>query len=265
MFGLAVALLTVTQDTFLFPYLDLSWNESIRDFFQTLPFPLFLLIIAVFIGKSLASSQIFILSASNFLRQPKLLIPYSRFIRALIYTAIETVSAVLVVLTSYLLFAPLFFLNPENTRFSLLANASLSIFLISTLLITVIKHLTLGYILLSPLRFRSSLNLAAGLFVRYRYFSALSFFSALLIMLLFTILGNLVILQYAFIGRYLPEVASETFVFTVLLFAGTFISVFLEVFWLNFFFILTNKNQKKEKVLPLTQKDLEGIPSTPFL
>jgi len=263
MFGLIVALLTVTQDTFLFPYLDLSRNESIQNFFQTLPFPLFLLIITVFIGKSLASSQIFILSASNFLRQPNLLIPYSRLIRALIYTAIETVSATLVILASYLLFTPLFFLNPENAHFSLLINASLSIFLITTLLVTVIKHLALGYILLSPLHFRSSLNLAVGLFVRYRYFSALSFFSALLIMLLFTILGNLVILQYAFIGRYLPEIASGAFIFTVLLFAGTFTSVFLEVFWLNFFFTLANKNQKKERVSPLTQKDLKEVPSTP--
>lgn len=262
--GLIISLLSIAHDTFLFPFSGILENEPLQDFLRTLPPSFFFLIGTIFIGKTFVSSQIFILSASDFFRKPRLLILRSRLTGALTYTAIETASLFLLTLTAYLLFTPLLHMRPESVPFSFLTNTSLSIFLLVTLCVTVIKRLTFGYVLLSPLRFPSSLHLSIKLFIRYRYFSATTFFSVLLIIILFTILENLVILQYAFIGRYLPDMLPEAFIFTALLFANTFISIFLEVFWLNFFLTVTNKNRKTKEPIRLLRKEFEEVPSVPF-
>lgn len=264
--GLLSALLTIAINSFLFPYVDRSQNESIKDLLQTLPHSLLLLIVTTFFCKTLLSSQIFILSASDFFRRSKLLTPRFRLSGALTYTTIETISAIPVILLSYFLFITLLSRSElAGTISPFIVNASLTLLFIVILSITILKHLVLGYRILSPLRLNSSLSLSGRLFIRYRHFSILSFFSVLFLSSLFTIFENLVILQYAFIGRYLQEIVPETFIFTVLLLANTFITIFLEVFWLNFFLIITNKDRGTEEPIPLLRKKLEEIPSTPSL
>lgn len=240
-------------------------QHGLSQLFSVFPPLLLLLLLPILLFQTLATSQIFLLSAADFLRRADLLYPRSRFTGALVYTSIEVLHALLILLALTLLFLPtLLQLEPASPLFFVVASLSLALFLMISVTSLIIKRLALGYLLLSPISLPSSFSLAWKIFLRYPYFSLLTFFLLLFVALLFTILENLVMLQSEFIGRYFSETASSGFVYTALLLANTFMSIFLEVFWLHFFLILTHKNrQVTVPALPLPRKELEECTPLP--
>ncbi|MBP7811377.1 MAG: hypothetical protein KA054_00845 [Candidatus Moranbacteria bacterium] len=256
--GLTAAILTLFTESILFSALGTSQEALSADSFRTLLSSVSLFVLLVLPVRAFASSQIFLLQSGDFFRRPDLLTPRTRFIGGCLYVATEILStSVFLGILYFILSVPLFNSESTNTPSPL----ATSILLGALFFITIIKRLTVGYLLLSPLRLRSSLTLSVRLFVRYRYFSMLAFFFVLFLTFLFTILENLVMLQYAFIGQHL--VLSGVFVYAVLLLANTLISILTEVFWLNFFLTLTNKSQKTTCLEPIIQKELSKAPLTP--
>ncbi len=263
-FGLIISLLVLWSFQFSLPETKLLKNGSLKDVLSLFSLPLLLLFLLIFFAQAFASSQIFLLSAAEFLRRPNILTPRSRLIKAFTYIGVEILGMIPIIVVLPTLFIPTFFHLDPTSLPSLLATSFLfSIFFIVTLFTTILKRLTIGYLILSPLGLRSSLHIAFQVFFRYRFFSVLSFFLVLLLTLLFTILENLVMLQSAFIGQYLSGIAPGVLMYSVLLLANTFMSVFTEVFWLHFFLTLTNKNQKVKDPLPLLHKQLEEVPLIP--
>ena len=263
-FGFLISIITLSLNSSLFPYTEALTNGFPENIFRIFS-PFFLAFILLgLLCKTLASSQIFILAASEFLQRPTLLTFRHRFRSAFVYAGIEIFYTLLLIFAFILLALPSISEKELAGPFSsIIINISLVIFFIIAIFTTIIKHLVVGYFFLSPIRLRSSLQLSTKLFVRYQYFSFFSFLFILLFSLLFTILENLVMLQYVFIERFLPGIAPETFIYTALLFAYTFVSVFSEVFWLHFFLLLTNKKQKSTNSLPLLQKELGEVSPIP--
>lgn len=263
-FGLFISVLALSTHNLSFFQTELFQNGSFREIFLSIPWPLILLLLTIFLTQTLTLSQIFILSASDFFRRPNLLTLHTRFTKALTYTGAEILGTLPIIGASPLLFIPsLLHLDPIHPLSFLLIGISLGIFVAITLFTIILKRLTIGYLILSPLHLRSSIHLAVKILLRYRSFSILSFFLILMLTLLFTILENLVMLQSAFIGQYLSGIAPVVCVYTVLLLANTFMSVFMEVFWLHFFLTLTNKNKKMVDPLPMLHEQLEEVPLIP--
>lgn len=261
-FGLTMAILTLLINSILFPFLETLQDGSVPDIFQGTLSPISLFILPALLCKTFAASQVFILQASHFLRRPHLLAPRARLEGGLLYVGVEILHAFLLICISYfLLIIPLSHFEPTSALSSLVVSVLLGIFFFAVLDTSIIKHLFLGYFLLSPLHLRSSLSLSIQLFVRYQYFSVLSFLFVLFFTLLFTILENLVMLQYAFVGQH--SATSGVFVYLVLLLVNTFIAVFTEVFWLNFFFALTNKHREAKDLIPLLRKEREEAAPIP--
>jgi hypothetical protein len=262
--GLIISLLVLWSFQFSFLETELLKNGPLKDTLSLLPLPLLLLFLLIFFAQAFASSQIFLLSAAEFLRRPNILTLRSRLIKAFAYVGVEILGTIPIIVVSPIIFIPTLLPLEPTHPLSLLATSFLfGIFFVVTLFTTILKRLTIGYLILSPLGLRSSLHLASQIFFRYRFFSILSFLLVLLLTLLFTILENLVMLQSAFIGQYLSGIAPGVLMYSVLLLANTFMSVFTEVFWLHFFLTLTNKNQKRKDPVPLLHKQLEEVPLIP--
>ncbi len=263
-FGLTIGILALFTESLLSPYSELLSDYLKKDALHEIS-PLFLLLILfTLLCSTFFSSQIFILAASNSLHRQKLLLSRARILGSFIYVGVELLYVIMMILAASLLFLlPLHNGGETNFLVMLASNFSFALFLIGIFAATIIKRLLLGYLILSPLHFRSSLQLSIKLFLRYRYFSILSLCIFLSFSILFTILENLVMLQSAFIPRYLLGIHSEVFTYSVLLLANTFMAIFLEVFWLNFFLALTNKKQKSAVPLPLAQDTLEDMPLIP--
>ncbi len=263
-FGLLISILALYINSLLFLQIDFQKGSSGKDVFSILTGPILFLTLLALLTQIIASSQIFVFAASDYLRRPNLLTLRSRFIAALIYVGGEIASILPITVTLYLLFIPsLLHLEPTglfSTYFTILA---LTIIIVIVFLVMTIKRLAFGYLTLSPLHFRSSVYLALKILLRYRSVSILSFFFLITLISLFTILENLVMLQSVFLRQYLPNIAPEVLIYTVLLLIHSFVSVFIEVFWLNFFLTLTRKNQKNSLPLPLPNKQLEDVPLMP--
>ena len=260
--GLAVAILTLLTKSILFPAFGMSPEKLPTDPFPALLSPASLFILLVLLLRAFASSQIFLLQAGDFFRRPDLLAPRARLTGGFLYVAADILlGSVFLGIPYFLLNVPLFGSETTRALSPLTTSILLGALFFAIFSATIIKRLAVGYLLLSPLHLRSSLILSVRLFLRYRYFSMLTFLSVLFFAFLFTILENLVMLQYAFIGQHLA--ISGVFVYAVLLLANTLVSILTEVFWLNFFLALTNKSRKVARPTPLLQKELGEAPLTP--
>lgn len=258
--GLTVGLVTLLENGVLFQFREVfiqsieSHSFSFGADTWLVPF-----IFTCFLIKTVALSQIFLLAASTRLHRPAFRVPSRRFISALAYIGIEILTIFVILFVSLPAILP-FLLDQDITIRPLIKNIALAWVFIMIIFIYTLKRLLIGYFLLSSLNFRSSLNLSMKLFIRHQYPLLCSFFLIMTLILLFTFLENLVMLQGAFLVRLLPKLPYASFMYGILLLLNTFMVVFAETFWLHVFLLLTNKHQRS-KVAPLLIR--EKAQSTP--
>ena len=206
-------------------------------------------------------SQIYILSAARQLNRNTLLTTNSRLKNTFVYLFIESATALIVFCCALPLLVFLF-IQPDFitsihfvTKFLLVSSL-----LLLSITISIIKHLFVGYALLTPIRLQSAFGLALHLFLRYRQIS-LSFGILFLgLSLLFTFLQNLVILQGAFLLVHFQSLMAVGIAYIAILLLRTIGVLFFEILWIEFFLEVTQKRPLKQTLLSPSAKEALEIP-----
>ena len=267
--GLILALILTFEDSFFSPLEDILKRileeGTLSEMYLRPSFIILCIILCTALFKTIAMSQIFVTAASHIFHRPSLLSLTKRYRVAFLYTTIELLTLLVLLAASLPLFLPFLFRTNHQTGFilTILITITFTLLFVIIAALSTIKRLTLGYLILSPISFRTALDLSARLFIRHQCFSILAFLFITLSSLLFTFLQTLVMIQGAFLNQWwVTNILGTTLSYSAVVLMSTFWVVFLEVFWVHFFLTLTNKRREADTIplfLPESTPDIPHV------
>lgn len=261
--GVAISITALFENSF-FSKITENFSpdfSSLKPQFSSILF-LLILILATSTLKTIIESQLYLSIAAKTLNRPALLSKIRRLRSVFRYISIE-IAFWFILFLALLPFAIISLFNDSGSFSEFITFVhflALCFFGIIFILSSLVKRLFFGYSILSPLGFRSALSLSVKIFVRYQRFSIFFFLVVSIILSLFTFLQNLVMLQGAFLYKYMNALVIETGTYTAVLLLGTFIAIFFEALWVQYFLVLTNKQSEEAAPLVVIQEEVSEIP-----